>query len=65
LRGFLGLVGFYRKFIKSFSKISTLLIELLKGNVEIKWTFACEDKFYKLRKALTQAHILQPTNQIP
>jgi hypothetical protein len=45
LRGFLGLVRFYRKFIKSFSKISSLLIELLKGNVEIKWTLACQDNF--------------------
>ncbi len=64
LKGFLGLVGFYRNFIKSFSKISAMLIELLNGNAEIKRTPACEDNFYKLRKAFTHAHVLQPTNQI-
>jgi len=63
LRGLLSLARFYRKFIKSFSKISAPLIKLLKGNVEIKWTPACEDNFYKLRRAFTQAPILQPTNQ--
>jgi hypothetical protein len=64
LRGFLNLARFYKKFIKSFSKISAPLIELLKRNVEIKWTPACEDNFYKLRRAFTQTHVLQPTYQI-
>lgn len=59
LRGFLGLIGLHTKFIKSFSKISTLLTELLKGNVEIKWTPMCEDNFCKLKRAFTLASILK------
>jgi hypothetical protein len=64
LRGFLNLARFYRKFIKSFSKISAPLIELLKRNVEIKWTPTCEDNFYKLKRAFIQTRVLQPTYQI-
>jgi hypothetical protein len=59
LEGFLKFARFYRKFIKSISKMSTPLIELLNMNVEIKWIPMCEDDFCKFKRALTQAPILR------
>jgi len=38
LRGFIALASYYRKFVKNFSKITTLLNKLLKKNVRHVWT---------------------------
>jgi len=58
VRGFLGLAGYYRRFIENFSKISKLLTELLKKDVPFKWTDACERAFQTLKTKLTTAPVL-------
>ena len=42
VRIFLGHVGYYRRFIKNFSKIASPLFVLLMKNVEFKWTDGCQ-----------------------
>ena len=42
VKQFLGLVGYYRKFIPRFTDISRVLIHLTKKDVEFKWTPECE-----------------------
>jgi hypothetical protein len=55
---FLGLAGYYRRFVKGFSKISKLMTELLEKDKKFKWTSVCEANFQELKKRLTTALIL-------
>jgi hypothetical protein len=57
-RSFLGLAGYYRRFIKGFSKISKPTTELLEKDKKIEWTSACKAGFQELKKRLTTAPIL-------
>jgi hypothetical protein len=55
---FLGLAGYYRRFIEGFLKISKPMIELIKKDKKFKWTPTCEASFQELKKRLTTAQIL-------
>jgi hypothetical protein len=55
---FLGLAGYYQRFIEGFSKISKPMTELLEKDKKSKWTLACEASFQELKKRLTTAPIL-------
>jgi hypothetical protein len=50
IRSFLGLAGYYRRFIKGFSKISKPMTKLLEKDKKFEWTSACEASFQKLKK---------------
>jgi hypothetical protein len=50
IRSFLGLAGYYRRFIEGFSKISKPMMELLEKDKQFKWTPACESSFQELKK---------------
>ena len=56
---FLGHVGFYRRFIKDFSKIAKLLTSLLIKVVPFNFDQYCLDAFCKLKEALVSAPIIQ------
>jgi hypothetical protein len=58
IQSFLGLAGYYRRFIKLFLKISKPMIELLEKDKKFKWTFACKASFQELKKQLMAAPIL-------
>jgi LPS O-antigen subunit length determinant protein (WzzB/FepE family) len=45
IRSFLGLVGYYRRFIENFSKIAKPMTNLLKKTKEFEWTPKCEHSF--------------------
>ena len=62
VRSFLGHAGFYRRFIKDFSKISRPLCRLLQKEVSIEFDEDCLKAFEKLRELLTTAPIIQPPN---
>ncbi|CAN6453695.1 unnamed protein product [Victoria cruziana] len=59
VRSFLGHVGFYRRFIKDFSKISRPLYELLAKDVAFVFSEKCMCSFLKLNEALSSAPILR------
>jgi hypothetical protein len=63
---FLGLVGYYRRFIPDFSRIAKPMTELVKKGVKFVWSEACEKAFHTLRQHLTLAPVLvQPDNSKP
>jgi hypothetical protein len=58
IRSFLGLAGYYRRFIPDFSRIAKPMTELLKKRVKYDWSQKCEDAFHALRQHLTTAPVL-------
>jgi hypothetical protein len=66
IRSFLGLAGYYRRFIPNISRIAKPMTELLKKGVKYDWSQKCEDAFHTLRRHLTTAPVLaQPDNTKP
>jgi hypothetical protein len=62
LRSFLGLTGYYRKFIKHFGIIARPLNDLLKKNCVFTWTDDQNVAFQTLKKALIEAPVLALPN---
>lgn len=58
IRCFLGLAGYYRRFVKDFSKIAQPLTHLMRKDCKFFWSKDCEGKFKKLKKSLTSILIL-------
>jgi hypothetical protein len=66
IRSFLGLVGYYRRFIPDFSRIAKPMTKLLKKGVKFVWSEECDQAFHTLRKHLTSAPVLtQPDMSKP
>jgi hypothetical protein len=55
---FLGLAGYYHRFIKDFSEIAKPMMKLLEKNKAFEWTVECQVSFEELRKRLTSAPVL-------
>ncbi|WVZ75658.1 hypothetical protein U9M48_023693 [Paspalum notatum var. saurae] len=55
---FLSLVGYYRRFIKDFSKTAKPMTSLIKKNAKYMWSPNCEEAFQTLKKLLTSAPVL-------
>ena len=62
VRSFLGHAGFYRHFIKDFSKVSKPLCNLLAKDVHFIFDDSCLVAFEKLKQLLTSSPIIQPPN---
>jgi hypothetical protein len=58
IRSFLGLAGYYRRFIEGFSKISKPMTELLAKGKTFEWTPRREASFQELKKRLTTTPVL-------
>ncbi|XP_043474040.1 uncharacterized protein LOC122506110 [Leptopilina heterotoma] len=62
LKSFLGLSGYYRKFIKNYSTIAKPLTELTKESKQFIWTPDCQKAFDTLKLSLCQAPVLKYPN---
>jgi hypothetical protein len=66
VRSFLGLAGYYRRFILNFSKIMRSVTELLKKENKYVWSDACDEAFKLLKKLLTTSPMVaQPNTDKP
>jgi len=59
IKSFLGLSGYYRKFIKSYSLIAKPMTNLLRKGITFKWDPSCQEAFDKLKNILCSEPILQ------
>jgi hypothetical protein len=58
IQSFLGLAGYYRRFIEGFSKKARPMTTLLQKDKKFEWTNACERSFCELKERLTTAPVL-------
>ncbi|XP_047175538.1 uncharacterized protein LOC124842957 [Vigna umbellata] len=58
VRSFVGLAGYYRRFIEGFSKIVAPLTSLTRKDQPFAWTDKCEESFQELKRKLTSAPVL-------
>ena len=59
VKQFLGLIGYYQKFVPRFADISRPLTKLTRHNVVFEWTDQCSKAFNHLRKLLMEYPILR------
>ena len=58
MRSFLGLVGYYRRFVQIFSVIASSLTRLLRKWVKFEWDDKCQFSFERLKEILVEAPML-------
>ncbi|KAA3470237.1 DNA/RNA polymerases superfamily protein [Gossypium australe] len=58
VRSFLGLAGYYSRFVKGFSMITTHMTRLLQKDVKFEWSEKCQKSFEQLKALLTEAPVL-------
>jgi len=58
IRRFLGLAGYYRRFVEGFSSIASPLMDLTQKKVKFEWSESCEKNFQLLKDKLTSASVL-------
>ncbi|XP_050919253.1 uncharacterized protein LOC127136776 [Lathyrus oleraceus] len=58
VRSFLGLAGYYQRFIKGFSPIALPMTRLTRKEISFKWDSKCEKSFMSLKEKLTTAPVL-------
>ena len=62
VHSFLGLPGYYKRFIKGFSMTGALMTRLLQKNVRFEWSEKCRASVEKLKAFLTEASVLTQPN---
>jgi hypothetical protein len=60
IKSFIGMDGYYRRFIEGFSKIAKAMTTLLAKKVEFKWTPECQESFETLKKLATTLVLILP-----
>ena len=63
VRSFLGLTGYYRRFVKGFTVVASPLTMLLRKGINFEWTDKCQNSFEQLKGMLVETPVLmQPTS---
>ena len=58
IRCFMGLEGYYRRFIEDFSQLVSHMMRLTQNEVKFEWNDSCEKEFQELKRRLTSAPIM-------
>jgi len=58
VRSFLGLTGYYRKYIRGYSRLVGALFELKRKDVAFVWDVGCQQAYQALKAALVDAPVL-------
>ncbi|TYK08868.1 pol protein [Cucumis melo var. makuwa] len=58
IRSFLGLAGYYRRFVEDFSRIASPLTQLTRKGTPFVWSPTCESSFLELKQKLVTAPVL-------
>ena len=58
IHSFLGLIGYYRRFIEDFFRLAAPMTRLTRKEVKFEWNDLCEKAFQELKRRLTSAPIL-------
>jgi len=58
VRSFLGMTGYYRRFVKDFATIASPLTQLLRKDRQFDWTVDCETSYQELKQRLVTVPIL-------
>ena len=58
IRSFLGLAGYYRRFIEDFSRLASPMTRLTRKGVKFEWDELCEKAFQEMKRRLTSTPIL-------
>jgi len=58
VRSFLGIAGYYRRFMEEFSKLALPITKLVRKSNQFEWTRECEDSFQELKRRPVSAPIL-------
>jgi hypothetical protein len=58
VRSFLGLTGYYRNYVRGYSRLAAPLFELTKRDVNFVWDMGCQQAFQELKAALVDAPVL-------
>ncbi|KAK8940812.1 hypothetical protein KSP39_PZI010806 [Platanthera zijinensis] len=58
VRSFLGLAGYYRRFVENFSRVALPLTKLTRKDQKFLWTQECVQAFEELKRRLTTAPVL-------
>ena len=58
IRNFLGLAGYYRRFMEDFSRLAAPMRRLTRKEVKFDWDDRCEEAFQELKRRLTTTLIL-------
>ena len=58
IRSFLGLAGYYKRFIEDFSRLAAPMTRLTRKEVKYEWNDLCERAFQELKMRLTSTPIL-------
>ncbi|XP_047320621.1 uncharacterized mitochondrial protein AtMg00860-like [Impatiens glandulifera] len=64
VRSFIGLTGYYRRFIKGFSKISLHLTILTRKDLKFIWSEKCEASFNEFKRCLITATVLNIPSEV-
>jgi hypothetical protein len=65
VRSFMGLAGYYRRFVEGFSNMENLIMKLQKKNKKFVWTKKCAKAFQRLKELLTTTPILKVPDMDP
>ena len=58
IHSFLGLIGYYKRFIEDFSRLAELMTRLTRKEVKFEWNDSCEKAFQEVKRRLTSAPIM-------